>query len=413
MSEILLLRLSADPNGCSWQRIDRLGNLLGPANMGSLDQAAESIAGSGRTIAVWCVVPQETVRAIEISVPVKDRRRARQAALYAIEDRVLGSLDETHVAQGEQERDGRWPQVAVSRRQMDAWISRLNDAGLVATRMICESDLLPREASLRLLWEPDRVLATSDDGRTVTCTPAQATKVVGRLCRDGTPIQIWSAQGHDPGPAAAELGAMGASVNTVELDRPVIAWYANQSRQRRDLVNLLQGRYRSAESAGRDLRTWGWAAAAVALVLTLQLITLALEIRELGQRQQVLMQDMASVWQEAMGSGARFDRFQARSRFEIALRGRGASGDAQQTDRFLAMVQILSTAGSGIGIAVDGLVLAADRLQVRIEAPDVSAVQELASLVTERTGAQVDIGEVDAAGTTVTAQININMAGSN
>jgi type II secretion system protein L len=411
MSEILLLRLSADSNECSWQRIDRLGNLLGPARDGSLAMAADSIRAVPSGVAVWCVVPQEAVRAIEMSVPVQDRRRARQAALYAIEDRVLTPLDDTHVAQADRERNGRWPQVAVSKRQMQAWITRLQEIGLTPTRMICESELLPQIDALRILWEPDRVLAISRDGRTLSCDSAQATKVIQRLRDEDTAIHVWCSQDHDPGPALAELGATGDQIECVTLDRPVVAWFADQARARKDLIDLLQGDYRSTDTGERDLRPWAWAGMAAAAVFVLQLVTWAVEIRELSQRQESLLQEMQTVWHGAMGPSARFDRYQARSRFEIALRGRGDGTDGGGTDRFLNMVQVLANASAGAGVDVQGLVLASDSLQVLIEAPDVSAVQRLASTVTDRSGSAVDIGDVDASGSTVSAQISINMAG--
>jgi type II secretion system protein L len=409
MSEILLLRLSADPARCAWQRIDRLGNLLGPARDGTLTQAADSIRGATGQVAVWCTVPQTAVRATELKVPVKDRRRARQAALFAIEDRLLSPLDATHVAQADRDRDGRWPQVAVAHTQMQTWVETLSAAGLDPTRMVCESDLLPRDASLCVLWEPDQVLAVTADGRAVTCTPALATQVLARLCDEGAPIRVWSAPGHDPGPALAALGATGATIEHLPLDRPVVAWFADRVRSPGDQVDLIQGRYRSAQHGGRDLRSWGWAAAAALAVFIVQLGTWVADIRELGLQQQTLEQDMQMVWRDAMGPDARFDRYQARSRFEIALRGAGGSAGAGDTDRFLSMLRTLSTAGDGTGVSLQGLVLASGSLQVLIEAPDVSAVQQLASAVTQRSGAVVEIGDVETSGSTVAAQISIRM----
>ena len=97
--------------------------------------------------------------------------------------------------------------------------------------MICESDLLPPEdGALRVLWEPERVLAVTDDGRAVSCSPTHAPRILARLRGDGGRTLIWSAPGHDPGPAIAELGATGDGVEHRVLDQPVVSWFAGALR---------------------------------------------------------------------------------------------------------------------------------------------------------------------------------------
>jgi len=409
MSEILLLRLSADPAHSAWQRVDRLGNLLGPAREGSLALAADAARGA----AVWCVVPQDDVRTAAISVPVKDRRRARQAALFALEDRLLAPLDDTHVAQADRSRDGNWSQIAVAHERMRAWITALAEVGLSATRMLSESELFPVGPSLHVLWEQQRVLALSADGRAVTCKPGQAADVISRLRSDDAPVRIWSAPGQDPGSALAAVEAAGIPVEHLPMDRAVVAWMADQVRQRRDLVDLLQGPYRDERGQRGDLKPWAWVGATAAVLMVVQLLVWVVEIDTLSAQQDTLIQDMETVWRGAMGPGARFDRYQARGRMEIALRGAGGASADGGTDRFLSMLATVASAGAGTGIRIEGLALAPGDLQILVRAPDVSAVQQLASAIEGRAGTTVGIGDVDASGgATVSAQLSIRMEGS-
>lgn len=404
MAEILLLRLDQDCTSCSWQRIDRLGNLLGPAGTGDLTQAAAN-AGDAR---VEVLLPQELLQVVELELPTTRRRQAEAAAAFAFEDKVLDAMDGLHHARPARPREGRWPQAAISRVHMDQLMASLAAAGITPRRLIPESELLPRDDALQLLWETGRVLARAPDGRVVICPPEQVALVLPRLLGEDARIHALIARGTQVGGLLEGLAAQ-AELTRSELDQATTAWFAERLRGERDLLDLRQGDYR-LETGRSDHRRWLPVGIAAALLSVVQLGIWIAEVRGLEAQHAQLLADMQRTYEAAL-PGSRFNRFQARQVMERAAADAGATGTARGSDDFLGLLSAVAAAQAEETVRLDGLSFQNGTLELRLRADDLQVVQRMVERIAGRSGASVTIGDVDTTEAGVRARLTLRRTG--
>ncbi len=133
--------------------------------------------------AMTLVVSGTEVAALDVPLPARSDREARQAAPFAIEDDVASPLERLHIALGPRGDAAavRRMVLACARERMDAWMGLLEVLGQPDARIICDSALMPSEPVFLDLG--DRVLA-SRDGRRFAIDRALGADVVQAIAGD-------------------------------------------------------------------------------------------------------------------------------------------------------------------------------------------------------------------------------------
>ena len=153
MPEHLVVRLTGDPGEVSWVVLDSAGQRLSPQTRGSMEEAA----GAGANRRVLVLAPGLDAIRGQATLPVKNAKRLRQMLPYSLEDAVAEHVDRLHFAAGPGDVSGTVPVTMVTRRQMDAWLKRCEQAGLKPERMYCETDGIPSvPGAMTLVVEGDR-----------------------------------------------------------------------------------------------------------------------------------------------------------------------------------------------------------------------------------------------------------------
>jgi general secretion pathway protein L len=112
---------------------------------------------------VIIVVPGTEVTAHAIAIAARSERQAREAAPFAVEDRLASDLDELHLALLPEERRADTDPVrtvlVTSRALMDQWTRAVQEAGLSMTAIVPDYLLLPvQEGRASLASFEDRLL---------------------------------------------------------------------------------------------------------------------------------------------------------------------------------------------------------------------------------------------------------------
>lgn len=132
----VILRLGARaPADISWLSIDTDSVL----HNGSLAQAA-SVCKNAILIVL---VPAIDVLLIRATIPGRNRKRAMQAAPYALEASLATDVEKLHFAFGPRNPDGSMDTAVVDRKCMDHWLALLQEVGLDPDYMTPETLAVP------------------------------------------------------------------------------------------------------------------------------------------------------------------------------------------------------------------------------------------------------------------------------
>ena len=144
MAGQLLLRFttSLDHDAVEWADVDAGGNVQGDIRQGSLAEAA--LAGKGRAVAI--IISGADALLTGAMVPGRNRSRAQTAIPYMLEEGLVEDVSAYHFVSARPDAQGMYPTVVVLRSYMDRLLARLNEAGVQATRVLSEVQLLGDDA---------------------------------------------------------------------------------------------------------------------------------------------------------------------------------------------------------------------------------------------------------------------------
>lgn len=112
------------------------------------------------------LVPSEHVLLALVDLPASHPRDRRSALAFALEDDLCQPLEEMTFALGNKEGDQRQVAAAVSRGTLEAWIARIDAAGLGHAAIAPDVMVLPQPppATWRVRMDGERALVRTDDG---------------------------------------------------------------------------------------------------------------------------------------------------------------------------------------------------------------------------------------------------------
>ncbi len=131
MQAKLVIYLQANLNPC-WAYVDADGRVKDVIYEGDPALLAEAVIHHE----VIVLVPAEDVFVTVTQMPKMNRTRLLQAVPYALEEQLIDDVDETHVAIGERDEQGRLPVAVVSHEKMREWLALLASWQVQAERLL-------------------------------------------------------------------------------------------------------------------------------------------------------------------------------------------------------------------------------------------------------------------------------------
>ena len=364
MPDRLILRLHRDAS-LTWLRQSVDGRMLSSSQQGSPPAA---VVASASEIVV--LVPAEDVLLIETRVHARTAAQLQQAVPFAVEDQLLGTVEEQHFAI----RAGSDDQVAVAvvaRTRMREWIEQLQSAGVRADIMLPESLALPPPAqTASAIIDEGRVIVRLDACSAFTCATGDLAGWLAQIRGSGEqrPIEV---QDFDEPPASSIEGEFAAY--HANPDEP-LAYLARHLHK--PPLNLLAGEYAAGHRQARGSRWWRRTLVAAAVLLVLVFVQRGLEIRELGQSLRQVDAGMADSLLRTFPDLGASERARApqvvmRDRLE-RLRGGSESGG------FLRLLgQIAPVLGRTTRTQMRGLEFRNGILEIGLRAPDVATLDSM------------------------------------
>lgn len=140
-----LIRL-LDEHRAQWLAQDRAGRVVAGPLDGFPTQAAQETV---------VLVPSSDVLLLQAPRVARQQRQLERAVAYAIEDQLVAPVEQAHVAILEDIGPETVVVAVVARAQLEAWLARLAEHGVVADRLLPEGCLLPFAPQPTALVEGD------------------------------------------------------------------------------------------------------------------------------------------------------------------------------------------------------------------------------------------------------------------
>lgn len=379
MTEHLFLRLTEDPDRFAAAVLAPDGRLLRPIAV--LPAAAIRSLAENRRVSV--VVPAGRVVVLAATLPKASGARLRSLLPYSLEDHFAADVEDLHFAAGPAMPDGRRSASVVERELIEAWLARLDAAGLGPAALYAASDGVPDMPSTTTL--------VVDDGAILGRRPGQPPfqldglgldEVVDLLAADETAapdlrhLMIYGTRdGLDR--CAAEIEALRARPGEVDVrqlpDGPfgLIAGTLLGSGG----TNLLQGEYAPRSNVRAALKPWAAAAGLAGALLAVTLVGGGIELLRLRAADARLSDQTASLCTERFGIRSEADcRAEAQRRLAVA----GQTVDS--TD--LSFLSVLDTVAEATDLAgFEALSYRNRTLDLDMIVPSVTALDEFSQRV--------------------------------
>ena len=418
MAEYLVIRLNADPDApVGWIAVDDNGTRVSAPVTGPLAEAANDV----RDRSVIVLVPSASVLTTTADLPVKRGPRLLAALPFALEEHLADDVETLHFAAGARGENGLLRVAVVSHANMQAWLDRLEEAGITPVRIIPENHGLARiPGTLSVLVAEDQVMFNDGaDNEFVLqgVKPSDALAVAGALGDPGNEEAEGSGHllvycepadeerfTHDWIALRHEL----ASVDINLLPDGVLPRLAVTVASGRG-INLLQGKYGRKTEVSALLRPWRIAAV---LLVSLGIIGLAgkgVDYYRLSQEETELKAQFAEIYREMRPQDTR-EIVDPVAIVNSIRRGTGGPAAAQV---FLPSLQELSAALQQNSSAdIEAISYRAGVIDVRLTAPDVATLDSIQKIVSSSGRFTASIQSTDQVGDRVSSRIQIREVGA-
>lgn len=406
MAEILTLRChDSDIRQVSWQIQGGLQILQGE---GLIEDAA--VLARGRRTLV--LIPGEETLITEVSIPTKNRQRLLQAAPYALETELTQDIEQLHFALGAS--DGATPVIILARDKLQAWLERLESAGIDPVGLYPELLCLPLPPEgWSLYLDQEQLLVRSGPFQGFSVDRLNGAEMLGLALQqagESAPreIRCYRLAGSDPLPGLETL-LEDAPFEEIRLDDPaqltdLLARELNEKQQ----INLLQGEFQRVDKLTLQWRRWMPAAILAAVALLSSLTLNILDYYRYQGESEALNSRTRQLFRQAFPEIKRvIDPRQQMEQQLKTMRGGGAGGSAQFAALFVPAASIIQESPN---TTLEGISFRDGQLDLQLDIKELQALEALKKSI-EKQRLAVEIRAANASGNKVRSQLRITGAG--
>jgi general secretion pathway protein L len=399
MPDRLLLRLASD-GGLTWLRTAAGARVPAVSERGVPPAAVLADAGE-----IVVLVPAEDVLLTEVKLSARNRAQLLQALPYAVEDQLLGAVEDQHFAasQGGGDQIG---VAVVAKGTLRGWLERLAAAGIQPDVLLPESLALPAQASgASALIEDTRAIVRLAPWSAFTSSLRELPRWLAQVNVDNllVPLAVRDFR------AAPALALPLPIASYQERQRDPLAYLASGFVQAP--LNLLEGEFAPRHRHARGARWWRIAAALAAAVVILAVLNLGFDVWRLSR---------ASARMDALAQDAVRKAFPEIDAAQLArvspadlMRGRldRLRGGAESSGLLKVLAQIGPVLGSTTRIQTRGIEYRNGVLELALRAPDVAALDSVRERLATVPGVQAVVTAANPSADGVDGRIRISAPG--
>jgi general secretion pathway protein L len=355
------------------------------------------------------VVPGEDVLLTRAELPKSSAARLAQVLPYALEDQVLGTVEEQHFALGPAGDDGRHAVAVVTRDRLDAWLRQLREAGVEADVLLPETLAVPlRGVQPAVLLDGSRCTVRTDSARGFVCP-------IGQLA-------AWL----PPGLADAHFdGYAAAGATTAALPASLhVDWVPGSDRGNpgstlldvfahgigeTPALNLLQGAHAPRHRRAPQRRLWKIAAVLAGTALLLGLLGKVVDVLRLRSASHEADAAIAAIYAQSFPGSPQVPDPVARMQSELQRLG----GDSHAGGLLPLLSHVAPIlASQDFRLRMQGLEYRNDTLELSLHARSLDSLDQLRERLATLPGVSVDLTAVTPGNDGVDGRLRIRGGGA-
>lgn len=392
MSEHLLIRIAPpDHTGCTWTVGD------GAVEQGTLADVAP-LAARRRAIVL---VPGTEVLLTHAAIPATKYAKARAAAPWVVEDRLLSDVQEEQLALGHCRERGMWPMAIMARQCLDAHLDVCRAAGFEPAAVIPEPLALPspREDAWSVLEEPGRVTVRTAPDTGFACEP-EMLALVAAACEQPASLDRYVVTDADS--RAHWPSSFADAVDGHEPTRIPEALAALEPREAAAGIDLLQGEYDRQKRSGKALRRWRVPALLGSVLIVALAAEGAIRYVSLGNEQRALRDEIETTFRQAFPEVERIVNPRAQAKTALA--------ELRDANEATALIELLARAGRVLkeaqGVELARVTWRSGTLELELGGSDLQNLDTVKRRLREA-GLQAHLTGANSAGDRVSGQIRV------
>jgi len=351
-------------------------------------------------------------------IPARSRQKILQAAPFAMEDDLIGDIDDFHFAIPTRTPANNIPICAITHEGMETILTLLQDHDIKPQAMLAETLVLPwQQKAWTVLIEDDKTTVRTGQyaGFTVdTNNLYDYFDIALQEAGDELPakLNIMDYRSLDQGEALDKL-VPDSFKTRLELDdttpqQPVIETLVASYRDT-DGINMMQGNYAVKNIRHQSWKKWYPAAAALLVLLILKSVGGAIEYYQLSSESELLDKQIKQIFRQSMPDVKRI--VDPREQMLGRLKTLQAGNQGGRSGFFTYFSHSARALGSDQSISVKTLNYRNNRLDIELNISDLQALEKLKQQITQA-GSRVDIRSAAVEGKQVSARLRLHGSGS-
>jgi len=355
------------------------------------------------------LLPGSDLHMTTVMIPARNRQKILQAVPYAMEEDLIGDINQFHFAIPERINSEMIPVCAIDKKRLEDLIARFKEHHLSSHVIIADTLCLPcppRQWNILVEEQESTVQTSPYSGFTVdTEGLSEYLDMAIQEAGDDAPIQlnIIDARSNAQDGFLEELASDTIELTHSPAQDALLKLLAGHYREGSG-INLLQGEYTPRKMASRSLKKWYPAAALVAIILLIQAGNAITYYVSISRESTALNQKITTLFKQAMPDVKRMvnPKSQMQQRLQ-ALQNNQLSGNAG----FLANVGVFANSMQSIKtINLNGMSFRNGRLDIEMTIGDLQSLENLKQLLTQA-GMVVEIRSAAVEGDNVSARLRI------
>ena len=243
---------------------------------------------------VW--VPSDALVAHQVSLPLNRRHAWAKLAPFALEEKLIGDIDNFHFVIGLAQEDGQVPVLVLAKEKMNAWLDILAEHSIQPEKIWPDVLAVPYDKQGSVLWHEGGHCLLRLDEQTGLSGSLEWISAALRVRSDSlTKIKVYS--------DAIEKLPEFLRKDAESLPRPLAECMTELPRLPASSMNFLQGPYRLTSPLKIWFYPWFKAAAAALTAMSFYLITVFMQTQMIDNQQVQLRQSVNRFFQNNFPSG--------------------------------------------------------------------------------------------------------------
>lgn len=407
MAKTVYIRIQSDYS-VSWAVSGDDGNLTAQSGT-TLDQAGDIC--HGKKVVVF--IPGDMIHLGTYLIPARSRQKILQAVPFAVEDDLIGDVDDFHFAIPARTPANNIPVCAITHEQIEAIQGLLGEHNIQAQVIITETLSLPlsKETWTVLLEDDKSTVRTSIfGGFTVdSCNLEDYMEIALQDAGDELPARLdvmdFRSMDKDEPLSALIPDVLSDSLELQEVSTtdPIINILINSYREG-DAINLLQGNYGIRHMRSQNWSKWYPTAAALMLILLIKATGGIIEYVQLSNESGLLDQQIKQVFRQSLPDVKRI--VNPKAQMQQRLSSLKSSSQHGKNGFFTYLSNTVKALGSDSSIILKGISFRNNHMDIELGISDLQALEKLKTSISQ-TGSKVDIKSAAVQGKTVSARLRI------